>query len=578
MTSDPAAPQTGTAILRRTLRRHRSRLSGATALLATHQAAETAVPIAIGLIVDYAIAVGDLPRLAFSLAGLAALFVVLSFAWRYGAQLLNVAYQRESHALRVEAARHILNPRGISSSMATGEYITVSTSDADNEASILDAIPRGIAATVAIVFTAAVLVTIHVPLGLAVVIGTPLILILLHAATPHLVRRTHAQQETVARTSAMATDLLSGLRPLRGVGGEAAASQRYRSASRRALEARISSATAQGAYTGASMTASSLLAVAVAGAAGWLALSGSLTVGQLIIVAGLAQFLLEPLSTLAAVPGLLARARGSADRLALVLSAPPLLPAGERAALAPGTLTLQEVEHRSLRSVSLTVAPGEFVALFAYDPADGEALASVLSGQIAPSEYRGAVWINGVPIATAETNAARAVLLSEPHHTDLFAGSLRDNITLGSRSTNATNDTDDTVLREALHASAADDVAGLHRDGLDHVIGERGGTLSGGQRQRLALARALYVRSPILVLHDATTAVDAVTDYEIARGVKAARSGPGQRHTTVVITTSPAFLSVADRVIVIKDGTVTGEGSHAALVTNDPPYRKAVAR
>ncbi|AEF40551.1 ABC transporter ATP-binding protein [Hoyosella subflava] len=575
MTSDPAAPQTGTAILRRTLRRHRSRLSGATALLSTHQAAETAVPIAIGLIVDYAIAVGDLPRLAFSLAGLGALFVVLSFAWRYGAQLLNVAYQRESHALRVEAARHILNPRGVSSSMATGEYITVSTSDADNEASILDAIPRGIAATVAIVFTAAVLVTIHVPLGLAVVIGTPVILAVLHAATPHLVRRTHAQQETVARTSAMATDLLSGLRPLRGVGGEAAASQRYRSASRRALEARISSATAQGAYTGASMTASSLLAVAVAAAAGWLALSGSLTVGQLIIVAGLAQFLLEPLSTLASVPGLIARARGSADRLALVLSAPPLLPAGERAALTPGALTVGEVKFRSLRSVSLTVAPGEFVVLFAYDPADGEALASVLSGQMAPSEYRGTVWINGVPIATAETNAARAVLLSEPHHTDLFAGSLRDNITLGRHSTNATNDV---VLREALHASAADDVAELHRDGLDHIIGERGGTLSGGQRQRLALARALYVRPPILVLHDATTAVDAVTDQEIAQGVKAARSFTGQRLTTLVITTSPAFLSVADRVIVIKDGTVTSEGSHAVLITNDPAYRKAVAR
>lgn len=553
-------------------------MSGATFFLGLHQAAETAVPIAIGLIVDYAIATADFARLSVSLAALAALFIVLSYAWRFGARLLNVAYQRESHALRVEVARRILDPRGLDSPPKSGEFITISTSDADNEAEILDAIPRAIAAIVAVTLIAAALLTIHLPLGVAVLIGTPLILLGLQAATPGLVRRTHAQQETVAHAAAMATDLLSGLRPLRGVGGEESAARRYRQASRRALAARMRAATAHGAYTGVSMTVSALLAVSVAAAAGWLALSGALTVGELIIVAGLAQFLLEPLSTLAVVPGHIARARGSAQRLASVLAAPPLLPESENHTASPGKLELESIAYRSLRGVTFTAAPGEFAAIYAYDPADSDALALVLSGQLPPRDYSGVVRISGVPLSDLTTAAVREVMLSEPHHTDLFAGTLRENITLGR-----TAETDTTArVDAALRASAADDVAALHTAGLDHEIGEQGGTLSGGQRQRVALARALYAQTPILILHDATTGVDAVTDHAIARGVRVLRTSPASElarpHTTIAITASPAFLSAADRVIVIADGAVAAEGTHAQLLAQDPRYREAVTR
>src|SRR6476661_190045 len=102
----------GTAVLRRTLARNRARLIAGTVLVSLHQVAETAVPIAIGVIVDRAIETGDVTALVVWLAALAALFVVLTSAWRFGARFIVVAVQQEAHRLRVEVAGRILDPRG----------------------------------------------------------------------------------------------------------------------------------------------------------------------------------------------------------------------------------------------------------------------------------------------------------------------------------------------------------------------------------------------------------------------------------------------------------------------------------
>ena len=118
------------------------------------------------------------------------------------------------------------------------------------------------------------------------------------------------------------------------------------------------------------------------------------------------------------------------------------------------------------------------------------------------------------------------------------------------------------------------DVVALHREGLDHRVADRGTNLSGGQRQRLSLARALAADPEILVLHDPTTAVDAVTEQLIARGVDDLRRG----RTTIVLTSSPALLDAADRVLVLADGMITAEGTHQELLGTDETYRLAVTR
>ncbi|MEU8379861.1 ABC transporter ATP-binding protein [Streptosporangium sp. NPDC048865] len=196
----------------------------------------------------------------------------------------------------------------------------------------------------------------------------------------------------------------------------------------------------------------------------------------------------------------------------------------------------------------------------AHRPADADALVRVLSGRVSPAEYGGSVRIDGR-------------ILVEPHHTDLFEGTLATNLTLGGPQGGPEE------LAAVLAASAADDVVAAHPDGLEHRVVERGASLSGGQRQRVALARALLARPPILVLHDPTTAVDAVTEQGIAWGIRSLRhAGDGDAFTTVVVTGSPALLAAADRVFVLDGGKVVAEGTHTGLGATDDDYRRAVQR
>ncbi|PQP26525.1 ABC transporter ATP-binding protein [Rhodococcus opacus] len=563
----------GTAILLRTLVRNRVRLGIGTVLVCLHQVAETLVPISIGVIVDRAVATGDVFALAVWLCALALLFLVLTAAWRFGARFIVVAMQNEAHQLRMEVAHRILDPRGVRTDLRAGELLSVSTSDADRAAWIADITPRAAAALTAAIGSAVALLLIDVPLGLAVLIGTPVLLGLLQLAAPLITRRATDQQAAVARASAMATDLVSGLRPLRGIGAEVSASRRYRTASRDALGATLHTAKSSAVFAGVSMTVGALLAVGVAGVAGWFALEGRITIGELITVVGLSQFFIEPLGVLAGLPGFLALARASADRLALVLDAEPLLPAGSGRTLDGSELSLSGVSYRSLSALDLRVTAGELLGVVAYRPQDAEALAALLSGQVPPDRYDGELTVGGVRLSDADLAQARRALLVEPHNGDLFSGTVASNVTAGRPGATASE------VQAALSASAAVDVVEAHPEGLDHEVADRGSSLSGGQRQRVALARALVAQSPVMVLHDPTTAVDAVTEHTIAGGIADLRHRASEdRQTTILITSSPALLSVTDRVVVLDDGTVVGEGTHSQLATENANYRQAVLR
>ncbi|WP_326828500.1 ABC transporter ATP-binding protein/permease [Streptosporangium sp. NBC_01810] len=573
---------TGASILRRTMRRNAARLSAGTLLTSLHQVCEASVPILIGVIVDRAIGLGDTGSLLWWLTALAALFTVLSLAYRYGARTLMRAIAHEAHLLRLEFAAKIIDPRGLDTDLRAGELLTISSNDADNTSELLDYLPRAVGALVAAAVCAVTLLLIDTPLGVAVLVATPLTLLALHVGTPYITRHVAAQQELAGQAAALATDLVSGVRPLRGIGAEAAASQRYARISRLSLAAALRAGRTQAIYTAVSGTGGALLACGVAVLAGWFALRGQISAGEFLTVIGLAQFLMEPVGTLTMVPGWVAEARASADRVARVAGAPVLLPAdtdlntdintdlnadlnadtGEAGPPdgGPGGLEVSGVSYDALAGLNLVAGPGEFVGVMAHRPADADALVRVLSGRVNPAEYSGSVRVGGR-------------ILVEPHHTDLFEGTLATNLAVGGRPGNPEE------LATVLAASAADDVVAAHPDGLERQVVERGASLSGGQRQRVALARALLARPPILVLHDPTTAVDAVTEQGIAWGLRSLRHPEGGgTFTTVVVTSSPALLAATDRVFVLDGGKVVAKGSHADLGATDDDYRRAVQR
>ncbi|MFE8919727.1 ABC transporter ATP-binding protein [Streptomyces rochei] len=564
-TAEKKRPRPGSDILRTALRRNTGAMAGGTVLMGLYQAGETAFPIALGLIVEHTMRDRSLGSLGVSIAALAVIITTVSLSWRFGMRVLQKANTTEAHRWRVRVAECGLQPVARDLDLKSGEVLTIATEDADQTADIIEVVPLLISSLVAVLVASVALGLADPRLGVLVIAGTVAILTVLSVMSRRIGSGTREQQARVARAGAKVADLITGLRPLHGFGGNHAAFRSYRKVSAEARHQSVTVARANGAYAGAALALNAVLAAAVTLTAGWLAFEGRITIGELVMAVGLAQFIMEPLKLFSEMPKYVMIARASAERMALVLNAPPVTVPGSGRPAAGGGLEVDCVRHGVLRELKFHVAAGEFVAIAAYQPRAAADLAAVLALRVPPGAYEGVVRVGGRDLADLSVEAVREHLLVNPYDGEIFAGTLRTNIDPSGTGRSVT---------AAVEASMLTDVVALHPDGLDHPVRDRGANLSGGQRQRLSLARALAADTEMLVLRDPTTAVDAVTEQLIARKVAALRRG----RTTLVITSSPALLDVADRVLVLDDGVVTAEDTHRNLLATDEGYCRAVAR
>ncbi|MEV0441257.1 ABC transporter ATP-binding protein [Streptomyces spectabilis] len=564
-TPEKQRPRPGADILRTALRRNVGAMAAGTVLMGLYQAGETAFPIALGLIVEHTMRDRSLGALGLSIGALAVIITTVSLSWRFGMRVLQKANTTEAHRWRVKVASCGLQPVARDVDLKSGEVLTIATEDADQTADIVEVVPLLISSLVAVVVAAVALGLADFRLGLLVVVGTVAILSVLSVMSKRIGSSTQEQQARVARAGAKVADLITGLRPLHGFGGNHAAFRSYRKVSTEAKHQAITVARVNGVYAGTALALNAILAAAVSITAGWLAFEGQITIGELVMAVGLAQFIIEPLKMFSEMPKYVMIARASAARMSLVLSAPPLTTPGPGRPAPGGDLEVDCVRYGSLRKLKFQVAAGEFVAIAPYQPRGAADLASVLAVKVPPHAYDGVVRVSGQEVADLSMESVREHILVNPYDGEIFAGTLRTNIDPSGTSRR---------VDEAVEASMLTDVVALHRDGLDYTVRDRGANLSGGQRQRLSLARALAADTEVLVLHDPTTAVDAVTEQLIARNVAKARRG----RTTIVITSSPALLDAADRVLVLDDGVITAEDTHRNLLATDEGYCLAVAR
>ncbi|MBA2946310.1 ABC transporter ATP-binding protein [Streptomyces himalayensis] len=564
-TPDTQRPRPGFDILRTALRRNVGAMTWGTVLMGMYQAGETAFPIALGLIVEHTMRDRSLGSLALSIAALAVIITTVSLSWRFGMRVLQKANTTEAHRWRVQVAACGLQPVARDVDLKSGEVLTIATEDADQTADIIEVVPLMVSSLVAVLVAAVALGLADVRLGLLVIVGTVAILSILSVLSKRTGSSTREQQARVARAGAKVADLITGLRPLHGFGGNHAAFLSYRKVSTEAKHQAITVARVNGAYAGTALALNAILAAAVTLTAGWLAFDGQITIGQLVMAVGLAQFIIEPLKLFADMPKYVMIARASAERMALVLAAPPVTTPGPERPAAGGDLEIDCVRYGPLRDLKFQVPAGEFVAIAVYQPRAAAELASILAVNVPPDAYEGVVRVSGQEIADLSIEAVREHMLVNPYDGEIFAGTLRTNIDPSGTSR---------MVPEAVEASMLTDVVALHREGLDYGVRDRGANLSGGQRQRLSLARALAADTDVLVLHDPTTAVDAVTEQLIARNIAKLRRG----RTTIAITSSPALLDAADRVLVLDDGVITAEDTHRNLLATDEHYCLAVAR
>ena len=342
------------SVLRAAVRGQRADVVGSTLLACGHQLSEAAVPVVVGAALDRAVGTGDGSALLLWLGVVVGVFVVLAGCGAIGYWLMERAQLRAGRDVRVRVSARVLDPAG-GAPGRPGELIGLASSDADRTGQVVTAYSRAASAAAALVAGAAVLFAASPVLAAAVLAGVPIVLVASRLLARPLVGRAEAEQTTLAAATSAATDLVSGLRVIKGIGAEQAASSAYAAASQTALRARLAAATVEGGYLTATTALSGLLLVVVAWISGRLALAGTITIGELVAAVGLAQFLIEPLERLTLLGPLLAGARGSANRVAALLAAPPAVHpgTGQLGSQGDGRLRLQ---HRLLH---LELTPGE---------------------------------------------------------------------------------------------------------------------------------------------------------------------------------------------------------------------------
>ncbi|TVT10627.1 ABC transporter ATP-binding protein [Amycolatopsis bartoniae] len=300
----------------------RRRVVLASLLAAGHQGGEALVPVVIGIVIDRAVADHSVTGLLVWLLILAVVFAGLSTCYRFAARVAEGTAEWAAHRLRTAVAAKGVDGTG----RLSGELVAVATGDAQRVGAVNSALPFGIAALAGLLVAAVSLLRMSVPLGLLVLLGTPPLLWLAHLIGRPLERRSQVEQDRAAHASAVAVDLVSGLRVLKGLGAEAAAVARYRRTSRASLRATLRAARAEAGHDGAILALTGAFIALVALVGGKLALDGHLTIGELVAAVGLAQFLLTPFQIFAWVNGQLAQGRASAARIADVLQDAPAKP------------------------------------------------------------------------------------------------------------------------------------------------------------------------------------------------------------------------------------------------------------
>ncbi|MER5701324.1 ABC transporter ATP-binding protein [Micromonospora sp. NPDC002296] len=441
--------------------------------------------------------------------------------------------------------------------VAGGEVVSIGTADIGQVGHAIDITARGTGSLVAIATVAVILLSASVPLGLVVVLGVPLLMAVVGLLIRPLHHRQQAYRDSEGELTARAGDIVSGLRVVRGVGGEPVLSARYRARSQalRADGLRVARVESLLEATQILLPGAFLVLVTWLGAR--FALRGEITAGQLVAFYGYTAFLVSPLRNLTEAVDRLTRGHVAARRVVRLLRlTPELVDPARPATLPAGPGELVDAES------GLVVPAGRLTALVAAAPEDAAAIADRL-GRYVDAE----VTLHGVPLREVALAAVRERILVADNDAHLFTGPLRVELDPHDAAESAT-------ILAALDAASATDIVDALPDGLDGRVAERGREFSGGQQQRLRLARALVADPETLVLVEPTSAVDAHTEARIA-----ARLGPARRgRTTLVCTTSPLVLGRAGHVVFVEDGKVVAEGSHEELLRTEPRYAATVSR
>jgi ABC-type multidrug transport system fused ATPase/permease subunit len=523
--------------------------------------AQALMPAIIGQAIDDGVAANDSGALLFWAGALLLAGVVQAAAgvarhrWAV-ANWLTAAFR----TIQVVARHSVHVGATLPKRVATGEVVAIGANDLAHIGNSIEVSGRGAGAVVSFLVVAMLLLNTSVTLGLVVLIGVPLLLLAIGPLLKPLQTRNLAQREMMGELTTLASDIVGGLRVLRGIGGEEVFHNRYVSESQKVRQAGVKVGRLQSLLDALQILLPGIFVVVVVWLGARFAVTGTVSPGELVAFYGYAAFLMMPLRTATEVANKLIRGLVASRRVCSILVLEPEITSPEQPAPMPVRGELVDTQS------GLVVPPGQLTAVVSEVTEETAALADRL-GRYTDAD----VSFAGVPLRELDKDALRRKIVVSDASSTLFSGRLQHELDI----TDAfTGNTDETALFSALHTASAEDVIEALPEGLESTVEERGRSFSGGQRQRLVLARTLAADPEVLVLVEPTSAVDAHTEARIADRLRDRRAG----RTTVVMTSSPLLLDRADRVAFLDGGRVVAEGSHRELLTEEPRYRRVVTR
>ena len=454
--------------------------------------------------------------------------------------------------------------------MPTGQLVARANSDSTLIQGLLSFFPIMSSNVLLTVLSLAVMVYLSPLLALVSVVIVPCVLVVSYRMRWRIFPATWDGQQREGDLVQIVDEDLNGVRVVKAFGQEDRELERVADAAKILYGAQMRAVRLQSRYQPLLEAIPALAQVAILALGGWLALQHQITLGTFLAFSTYVTQLIAPSRQLAGVLTVGQQARAGLERIFQLLDMPAAISDAPDAIELPpmrGAVTFTNVHFRYgdaapvLQGVDLDIAPGERVAIVGPSGSGKSTLAMLVSRFYDPTE--GAVLVDGHDVRGVRLRSLRRQIGVVFEESFLFSDSVRANIAYGRPDA-----TDAQIVAAARAAQAHDFIEALPR-GYDTTIGERGLTLSGGQRQRIALARAILYDPRILILDDATSAIDARTETAVHDALKSVMVG----RTTLLVAHRRSSLHLADRIVVVDEGRVVDQGTHHELSGRSALYR-----
>ncbi|MFI6960417.1 ABC transporter ATP-binding protein [Streptomyces sp. NPDC050255] len=454
--------------------------------------------------------------------------------------------------------------------LSTGQVVGRATSDLQLIQSLLFMLPMTIGNVLLFLISLVIMAWLSPLLTLVAVAVAPALWFIARRSRTRLFPATWYAQSQAAAVAGVVDGAVSGVRVVKGFGQEDQETGKLREVGRRLFAGRLRTIRLNSRYTPALQAVPALGQVAMLALGGWLATRGEITLGTFVAFSTYLAQLVGPVRMLAMVLTVGQQARAGVERvLELIDTEPSLqdgtkeLPAGIPAGVEFDDVRFGYTEDRPvLDGFSLTIEPGETVAVVGAS-GSGKSTVSLLLPRFYDVTH-GAVLVGGHDVRELTLDSLRAAIGLVPEDSFLFSDTIRANIAYGLP------DATDEQIEQAARSARADRFIAELPDGYDTKVGEHGLTLSGGQRQRVALARAILTDPRLLLLDDATSAVDARVEHEIHDALRQVMAG----RTTLLIAHRRSTLGLADRIAVLENGRLADIGTHEELERRCALYRR----